>query len=144
MFSIPDKLVKEAELNAGEDKKRKELTEACNIADSLIYQTEKSLKEIGDKIDAQTKSEIEGIISKLKEAMNGNDIEQIKKLSDELTQASHKLAETVYKQSAEAGQQTPGADASDFEQHQDQNKETKNSDEDIVDADFEEVKDSKK
>ena len=76
--------------------------------------------------------------------MNGNDIEQIKKLNEELTQASHKLAETVYKQSAEAGQQAAGADASGSDQSQDQNKETKNSDEDIMDADFEEVKDSKK
>ncbi|MBW1616564.1 MAG: molecular chaperone DnaK [Deltaproteobacteria bacterium] len=137
-----DKLVKEAELHADEDKKRKELTEARNIADSLIYQTEKSLKEIEGKADAQVKSNIESVIGKLKEAIQGNDIEQIKKLNEELTQASHKLAETVYKQSAEAGQQATEPGAGDPSRNQ--NKEAENSDEDIVDADFEEVKDSKK
>ncbi len=132
-------LIKEAELHADEDKKRKEVTEACNTADSLIYQTEKSLQGIEDKADAETKSNIESIIEKLKEAIKGSDVEQIKKLNEELTQASHKLAEAAYKQSAEAGQQGEGAPGFDPSQQQ----KDKKSDEDIVDADFEEVKDSK-
>ncbi|MBW1616482.1 MAG: molecular chaperone DnaK [Deltaproteobacteria bacterium] len=138
-----DNLIKEAEIHADEDKKRKEITEARNIADSLIYQTEKSLQGIEGKADAETKSNIESIIEKLKEAMKGSDVEEIKKLNEELTQASHKLAEAAYKQSAEAGQAgaAPGADSSGVDPSQNQGDEK--SDEDVVDADFEEVNDSK-
>jgi molecular chaperone DnaK len=129
-----EKLVKDAEVHAGEDKKKRELVDARNMADSLIYSTEKSLKEVGDKVDAATKDQINQAIEKLKTAMEGENVEEIKRLSDELTQASHRLAETMYAQAGQQGQaqgaggsaDTAGAGTS--------------ADEDVVDADFEEVK----
>jgi len=132
-----EKLVKEAELHAEDDKKQKELVEARNQADSLIYQTEKSIKELGDKVDATVKANIEGASEKVKKAMEGTDAEEIKKASEELMQASHKLAETMYSQASDAGkaegagETSTGADS------------TASSDDDVVDADFEEVKDDK-
>ncbi|MBT4365727.1 MAG: molecular chaperone DnaK [Desulfobacterales bacterium] len=130
-----DNLIKEAELHADEDKKKKDLVEARNMADSMIYQTEKSIKELGDKIDEETKTNVENAISNLKTAMEGEDAEQIKQLNEELTQASHKLAEEMYKQSAEAGAQEAPGDAPGAEQEN-----APPQDDDVVDADFEEVK----
>jgi molecular chaperone DnaK len=132
-----DKLTKDAELNAEEDKKKRELVDARNSADSLIYSTEKSLKEAGDKIDAGTKGEVENAISMLKNAMEGEDTEEIKRLSEELTKASHKIAEILYAQAAgsqgQAGAETgPGG------------QESATKDEEVVDADFEEVKNDAK
>jgi len=136
-----EKLVKEAEVHAEEDRKQKELVEARNHGDSLIYQTEKSLKELGDKVDPTVKSNIESAIDKLKKAMEGSDADAIKTASEELMQTSHKLAETMYSQASEAGQAqdqatgtegTAGGGASQASQ-----------DEDVVDADFEEVKENK-
>ncbi len=136
-----DKLVKDAELHSEDDKKKKELVEARNQADALIYQTEKSIKDLGDKVDAETKSKVEAAIGPLKKAIEGDDSAEIKRLSEELTQASHKVAEAMYQQaSQEAGAQPgagpeggaqPGAGAAAPE-------------DDVVDADFEEVKDDKK
>jgi len=126
-------LVREAELHAEEDKKLKELVEARNHADSLIYQTEKSIRDIGSKIEAGVKSDVEAKISVLKEAMKSDNTEEIKRLSDELMQASHKLAETIYQQAA--GEQ-PDADAGNTQQPG-----GAAPDDDVVDADFEEVKD---
>ena len=103
-----DNLVKDAEMHAEDDKKKKELVEARNSADSLIYSTEKSIKELGDKVDSETKSKVEEAISALKKAMEGEDTEEIKRLSEEMTQVSHKLAEAMYQQ-ASAGQQQAGA-----------------------------------
>ncbi len=132
-----DRLIKEAEIHSDEDKKKKELVEVRNTADSLIYQTEKSIKELGEKVDAQTKSNVEEITSRLKKAMEGDDTEHIKKVSEELTQASHKLAEAMYQQASQAGQQqTAGDDAG--------SGGSAKADDDVVDADFEEVKDDKK
>ena len=130
-----EKLVKDAELHAEEDKKRKELVEARNTADALMYSTEKSIKDLGDKIDAPTKSQIESAISDLRKAMEGDDVNEIRQRSETLTQASHKLAEAMYKDASAAGQQQAGAEAGA------QGK--ADSDEDVVDADFEEVKDEK-
>ncbi len=127
-----DKLVKDAEMHSEEDKKKKALVEARNTADSMIYSTEKSIKELGDKVDSATRTNIEGAIESLKKAMEGEDAEEIKKLTDELMQSSHKLAETMYSQAAEA--QQAGA----------QPEEEPSKKEDVVDADFEEVKDDKK
>jgi molecular chaperone DnaK len=131
-----DKLVKDAELHAEDDKKKRELVEARNTADALIYQTEKSIKDLGDKVDAETKSKVEAAIEPLKKAMDGNDAEEIKRMSDELTQASHKLAEAMYQQASQTDQQQAEADAAGPEQ-----PEPAAPDEDVVDADFEEVKD---
>ncbi len=133
-----DRLIKEAEIHAEDDKKKKELVEARNTADSLIYQTEKSIKELGDKVDAQTKSNVDDITTRLKKAMEGDDAEKIKKLCEELTQSSHKLAEAMYQQASQAGQQQTAGEAGAGYSG------SKKADDDVVDADFEEVKDDKK
>ena len=128
-----EKLVKDAELHAEEDKKKRELIDARNMADSLIYATEKSIKDAGNQIDDATKANIDQAIESLKKAMEGDDTEEIKRLSDELTQASHKLAEAIYakasQQQTQAGE-TGGAESA----------AGSSEDEDVVDADFEEVK----
>jgi molecular chaperone DnaK len=126
-----ENLIKDAELHAEEDKKKRELVDARNMADSLIYSTEKSIKEIGDKLDESTKDDINKAIENLKKAMEGEDTEEIKRLADELTQASHKLAETMY---AKAAEQQAQAGAGGAESTAEASK-----DEDVVDADFEEV-----
>ena len=126
-----ENLIKDAELHAEEDKNKRELVDARNMADSLIYSTEKSIKEIGDKVDESTKEDINRAIENLKKAMEGEDTEEIKRLADELTQASHKLAETMY---AKAAEQQAQAGAGEAESTAEASK-----DEDVVDADFEEV-----
>ena len=131
-----DKMVKEADAHAAEDKKKRELIEARNQADTLVYSTEKSLKEYGDKIDAAEKQKIEDAAAALKKVMSGDDAEAIKKASDELAQASHKLAEAVYAKAQAEGAQ-PGAEAAG-------EAAPGAKDEKVVDADFEEVKDDKK
>jgi|UniRef100_A0A7C5ELK0 molecular chaperone DnaK len=124
------KLIKEAELHAEEDKKKRELAEARNQADTLIYTTEKTIHDLGDKVDAATKANIEDHIKRLKEAMAGTDLAAIKSRSDELMRASHKLAEMMYAQTAAAG---GGAGAGAGAQ-------AKKPEEDVVEAEFEEVK----
>jgi molecular chaperone DnaK len=133
-----EKLIKDAELHADDDKKKKELVEARNHADTLIYSTEKSLKDLGEKVDAETRSKIEAASADLKKAMEGDDVKEIQRLSEELTQASHKVAEAMYKQASEAGAGAadPGPDA-------DANAGGAGADDDVVDADFEEVNDKK-
>jgi molecular chaperone DnaK len=126
-----DKMVRDAEAHAAEDKKKRELIEAKNHADGLVYQTEKSLAEFGDKIGADEKGKIEAGVAALKKAMEGDDAEAIKKASDELMQASHKLAEAVYAK----------AQGSAAEGHEEQGGAGGPKDEKVVDADFEEVKD---
>ncbi|MBW2672298.1 MAG: molecular chaperone DnaK [Deltaproteobacteria bacterium] len=131
-----DKLVKEGESHEEEDKKKRELIELKNQADSMIYGVEKNLKEMGDQIDADQKTKIEESIASLKTAMEGDDIEAIKAAQEEATQASHKLAEAIYakataKQAEEAG--TGGASEEGAQ------AEEAKADDDVVDADFEEV-----
>jgi len=130
--------VKEAEMHAEEDKKKRELVEAKNNADSLIYHTEKTLREMGDKVDGATKQNIEEHVQRLKTAMEGDDAEAIKRGSEELMQASHKVAEAMYQQATKAGageaQQQPGEAASG----------AAGSDEEVVEAEFEEVDEDKK
>ena len=135
-----DNLVKDAELHAEDDKKKRSLVEARNTADALIYSTEKSLKDLGDKVDSATKTKVDDVISRLKKTMEGDDEAEIKKLSDELTQSSHKLAEAMYQQASasQTEEQQAGAESAQ------QAKASSSSDEDVVDADFEEVKDEKK
>jgi molecular chaperone DnaK len=135
-----DKLIKDAELHAGEDKKKRELVDARNNADALVYSTEKSIKELGEKVDATTKTNVESAIEALKKAMEGEDAEEIKRLSEALTQASHKLAEAMYQQASQGNAQQ-GADGG-ADQAAGQNSGPQ--DDDVVDADFEEVKDSDK
>ncbi|MBU1569571.1 MAG: Hsp70 family protein, partial [Proteobacteria bacterium] len=136
-----NKLIKDAELHAEDDKKKRELVDARNTADALIYSTEKSIKDLGDKVDAATKSSVDGAISHLKKAMEGEDVSEIQKMTEELTQTSHKLAEAMYKRaSQQAGQAEEQAGG---EAGASQEKPSKGED-DVVDADFEEVKDDKK
>ena len=125
------RLVKEAEAHASDDKKKQELIEARNKADSLIYGTEKSLKDLGDKVASDTKSEVEARIADLKKAMEGEDITAINNAVEALSTASHKLAEQLYQQQGAAG--AAGAAGQPGDQ---QNK----GDDDVVDADFTEVK----
>ncbi|MBZ0167239.1 MAG: molecular chaperone DnaK, partial [Candidatus Omnitrophica bacterium] len=105
-----DKMVKEAEKYAEEDKRKKEEIETVNEANSVVYATEKSLKEYGDKVSAADKKAIEAELEKLKKAIESKDLAAIKSAQEALTKASHKLAEELYKADAEA-QQTAGAGA---------------------------------
>jgi molecular chaperone DnaK len=127
------RLVKDAEMHSEEDKKKKELAESRNQADTLIYSTEKTVKDLGDKVESSLKSDIESVVERLKKAMEGSDAAEIKRLIDELTQTSHKLAEKMYSQ---ASQQGPGAGP----EAQAGPSGGKKPDDDVVDADFEEVK----
>jgi molecular chaperone DnaK len=111
--------------------------EAKNHLDTLIYTTEKSLKEYGDKIDAKDKQNIEDAISKAKKAMESNDLNTMKSAQEELTQTSHKLAEAMY---AKASQ---GAKASGAGPEAGPEAGPRTSQEDVVDADYEDVKDQK-
>lgn len=128
------KMQQDAESHAEEDKKRKEQVETRNQADSMIYATEKSLKELGDKVDAETKGNVEKEIESLKKIMDGDDVEAVKAGLESLTQASHKLAEMMYSQ-ATREQGGPEAGAAGGEE-----SDTKKDDDDVVDADYEEVK----
>ena len=126
------KMVKDAEANKEADKKKRESVDARNQADSLVFSTEKSLKEHGDKISAEEKKAIENGISDLKKSLEGTDSEDIKKKTQNLIQASMKLGEAVYK-----SQQKP-------ETKEKETKDAKTEDkENVVDADFEDVKDDK-
>ena len=82
--------------------------DARNSADGLIYATEKSMREIGDKVDGATRGEVENVIHDLKSAMEGDDITEIKRLTELLTHASHRLAETMYQQSSPSGAHQDG------------------------------------
>ncbi len=125
-----NKMVKDAEMHAEEDKKKRELVDTRNQAEALVDQTEKTLREHGDKVDADTKKGIESAVEALKQAKESSNVEDIKQKIEALSQASHKLAEVMYQQasSSQDGQtNTGGADAG------------AQTDDDVVDADFEEV-----
>jgi molecular chaperone DnaK len=127
-----EKMVREAEENAEADKQRRALVEARNQAESLIHATDKSVKEHGDKVDDATKQGIEAAVAALREVTDGEDVEVIKQRTQALMEASMKLGEAIYKAQSDAGDE-PAADAAD---------EPRSKDEDVVDADFEEVKDN--
>ncbi|WP_337430035.1 Hsp70 family protein, partial [Desulfovibrio sp.] len=130
------RLVREAEAHASEDKKKQETIEARNHADSLIYGTEKSLNDLGDKVDAAVKSDVEGKIAALRKTMEGDDAAAIKAATEELAKTSHKLAEQLYQQQApNGGAQQPGAGA-----NPGAGAAQGNNNDDVVDADFTEVK----
>ncbi|HBH29332.1 MAG TPA: molecular chaperone DnaK [Desulfofustis sp.] len=132
-----ERMKKDAELHAEDDKKRRELVEMKNQGDALIHATEKSLKDLGDKVDAETKGNVEKEIENLKTALQGDDVAAIKSATEALTAASHKLAELMYAQAAkdnpDGGGPEGGARTGGDSQ---QNK----GDDDVVDADYEEVK----
>jgi molecular chaperone DnaK len=131
-----NKMVRDAEAHSDEDKRKREAIEARNHADSMVYSTEKSLKEFGDKISAVEKGTIENKITELKKLMEGDDAEAIKKGTDELAQSAHKLAEAMYAKPA-GTEGDAGSDAK-------SGGEPKPKDDNVVDADFEEVKSDKK
>ncbi len=106
-----DRMVKDAEANAADDKKKREAVDAKNEGDSLVYQTEKTLKEMGDKVSADDKAKIESAVSALKEALKGDNTEDIKSKTEALKQATYKIAEELYKAQAAAGQAGANAGA---------------------------------
>jgi molecular chaperone DnaK len=138
-----EKMVKDAEANASADKEKKELVEARNQADSLVYSTEKSLSEHKDKIDEATKTAIEEEIKKLKEILAKAEAkaDEIKSATESLMQSSMKLGEAIYKQ-GEAGSGAPEGEASGAEGEGSES--SSNSDDKVVDAEYEEVKDDDK
>jgi molecular chaperone DnaK len=129
-----DRLVRDAELHVDEDRNKKELVDARNTADALIYTTEKSLSELGDKSDSATKSEIEEAVDNLKRAMEGDDVAEIKRLTEVLTQASHKLAESMYQQSSPHGAHQSGCGAEST-----CGQASSGLDDDVVDAEYHDV-----
>ena len=106
-----EKAVREAEQFAAEDAKRKEEVDTRNQADQMVYQSEKTLGELGDKLSADEKGKIEAAIEKVKTALTGTDVEAIKAATEELTQAFYAVSEKIYQQQAAEGQAAPGADA---------------------------------
>jgi molecular chaperone DnaK len=130
-------MVKDAEAHAAEDKKRKDTVEARNQLDSLVYSTEKSLKEYGGDLDVSVRDNIENALKRAKETLEGQDAQAMRTAADQLSQASHKLAEAMY---AKASRQQAGQAASGDAKEQSTNDGKKKKD-DVVDADFEEVKD---
>lgn len=132
-----EQMIKDAEAHAGEDKKLRELVDARNAADGMIHATEKSIKDLGDKVDAGEKATVEAAIAELKEAVKGDDKELIEAKTTALTEAASKIAEKAYAQQAEAaGAENAGAGEAGGAQA--------DSGEEVVDAEFEEVKDSDK
>ena len=129
-----NKMVKEAEANKEADKKKREAVDARNQADTLLHSTEKNLKEHGSKVSETDKKAIETSSANLRNALKGTDVEEIKKKTQELVQASMKLGEAIYKSQQSA---KPGDAPKD-------NKQEGKKDDNVVDADFEEVKDENK
>ena len=128
-----NKMVKEAEANKDADKKKREAVDSRNQADTLLHSTEKNLKEHGSKVTDADKKAIEDASANLRNALKGTDVEEIKKKTQDLVQASMKLGEAIYKSQQGAKP----------EDKKDTNKEDK-KDDNVVDADFEEVKDENK
>lgn len=133
-----NKMVKDAEAHAEEDKKKKDVIEAKNKADQMIYTTEKTLKDYGDKISSGEKKNIEDKIEKVRQSMKGESADEINRSIDELMQASHKIAEQIYKQTG-AQQQTASQEPPQ-EEKKDEGGKGKGKD-GAVDADFEVVDD---
>ena len=114
-----DKMMKEAEANKEADEKRKEEAEVRNDADSMIFQTEKAIKDLGDKVDSKDKEEAEDMISDLKKALEGDDIDEIKELKEKLQEKAMSLATKVYEEAAKANQAAQGSDEEDTDSKRD-------------------------
>ncbi|KPK70853.1 MAG: molecular chaperone DnaK, partial [Acidithiobacillales bacterium SM23_46] len=132
------RMVKDAEAHAEEDRKARELVETRNHADGLIHTVNKTLKDAGDKVSADDKDKIEAAIKALEESLKGEDKEDIQKKTEELMQASHKLAEQMYAQAGQAAGSEGAAAQAEGASKAEAGKEN------VVDAEFEEVKDNKK
>lgn len=131
-----ERMVKDAEEHAADDKARKEKVEVQNQADSLVHTTEKTLQEMGDKLGDDVTGPVQSALDELKEVKDSDDIEDIKAKMEALQQASMKLGEAVYAQQSQAEGEEGDADEA--------AESTSSSDDDVVDADFEEVEDDKK
>jgi len=141
-----EKMVKDAERFAADDAKKKEEIEIVNQADNLVYATEKSLKDYGDKVSQTERADIEAKANDLKAAIKDKNVERIKKGMDDLTRASHKLAEEIYKQAASAkqqSQQAPGQEQPKQDEQADEPKQDGKAGEDIIDAEYKEEDDKK-
>jgi molecular chaperone DnaK len=138
-----EKMQKEAELHAEEDKKNREVVDVLNQADQTIYSTENTLKEHGDKVDEAEKNNINQALEKLKKAKEGKNVDEIKKAIDELQEASHKLSQAMYETAAKEQQAAAGAEAKTEEspagEKPSDEKDSKKSKEgdDVIDADYE-------
>ena len=138
-----DKAVKEAEQFAAEDAKRKEEVDTRNQGDQMVYQTEKTLEEMGDKIPAADKAPVEAALGKLKETLKGNDTQAIKDATEELTKAFYAVSEKLYgQQGGQAGQPGPDMGGANFGGQTQQGGSDAGSD--VVDADYTVVDDDKK
>ncbi len=130
-----DKMRKDAEANVEQDRKRRELVDIKNQADQFAWSTEKMLKDQGDKVSAEDRGQIESALNQLKEAAKGDDTDSIKRAMEALQTASHKVAEEMYKQSADAGQAAGGAAPQDAAQPE--AKPDDKGDDDVIDAEYE-------
>ena len=135
-----ERMVKEAEAHAEEDRRKRELIEARNQADTLIYSTEKSLQELGDKVDPALRQEIEEKIKELRQAMEGNDPAAIRQASEALTRSSHRLAEMIYQKTAQAGGGAQAGGTQAGESAAGGQSGGQSGGDEVIDADFEEMK----
>jgi molecular chaperone DnaK len=131
-----DRLLKDAELHAQDDKNKKALAEARNSADALMYSTEKTLGELGERVNSGTRAEAEQTIVSLKREIQGENIAEIKRLTEALTQIVHKLAASAYQQASPQGQPY---DSSAGGSHNYSGERASNTEEEVVDAEYEEV-----
>jgi molecular chaperone DnaK len=128
-----ERMMKDADAHADEDKKAREVADVKNSAENMLYSTEKSLRDMGDKVDESTKAEIEAAASELKTALEGDDVEAIKTKTDALMQASHKLAEAVYQQAQQEQAASSGDGAGSAQ-----------DDENVEEADYEVIDEDEK
>ncbi|MBC8462629.1 MAG: molecular chaperone DnaK [Deltaproteobacteria bacterium] len=137
-----EQMVKDAESHAADDQQKREEVETRNRADSMVYETEKNLSEFGDKLDADTKGRVEAAVERVKSALQGSDIEEMKSASEALTQVWHEASATLYQQTTEQqgphpGDQPQGAPT-------DEGESKKPEDGEVIDADYEVVDDDDK
>jgi molecular chaperone DnaK len=128
-----ERLVKDAELNASEDRKKKDLVEARNAADAQVYAVEKALADLGSKLDSSSRSQAEAAVAELKSAMQGEDTARIRQLTEQLTQIAHTMTQAAYSQN------NPGGGAGTHAGGSNTAGRPASQDDDVVDADFEEV-----
>ncbi len=134
-----EKMVKEADLHKDEDIKKKELIEARNHLDGLVYSVEKTLKDSGDKVESSDKMSAEEKVAEAKKALEGDDVDTMKRITEELEKLSHSIAESIYKKAAEEGGAGSGGPAGPSET----GEQAASGEEDVVEAEYEEVKDKK-
>lgn len=134
------RMIKEAQEHAAEDERKRRLIEARNQADTLIYTTEKSLRDLGDKVDSALKAEIENKIAELKKVMEGEDEQAIRRAMDDLAQASHRLAERLYQNTSQAGGATGAGSSSAGTGSNSSGSGSGGQDDDVVDAEYKEQK----